>query len=100
MWIRRASGEVNASCGEFHDEEQVVRDEAAFRPDLDGREIDGAQSLPVGFQECSPSCLSFAIGSGFDAVGLQNVADGPIRDLVAEIGQSALDFVVSLGGKM
>ena len=35
VWIRRASGEVNASSGEFHHEEQVARDQSATSPNLD-----------------------------------------------------------------
>ena len=39
IWVGCEAGEVDAASLEFHNEEQIKRDESAFRPDLDGREI-------------------------------------------------------------
>ncbi len=94
MWIWCAAGKVNASCGKLYDEEQVVSDEATLGPDFDGSEINGTEDLPVGFQESPPGSLSLTIWRGLNAVGFQDVADGRVRDLMANIGQSTLDSVV------
>ena len=39
--VRSATSEVDASRLEFHHKEQVERDQPAFGPDFNGREIDG-----------------------------------------------------------
>ena len=39
IWVGCEAGEVDAASLECHNEEQIKRDESAFRPDLDGREI-------------------------------------------------------------
>ena len=50
-------------------------------------------------QERCPGCLSFAIRYRFDAVVPQYVANGGVRDGVAQAGQSILDSVVARSPK-
>ena len=51
----------------------------------------------MGLDERRPGGLALSITSGFDAVVFQNVADGLIGNLVADIGQRALNAVVTPG---
>ena len=73
--------------GHFHDEEYIVRDQTTFSPDFDGREVDRGQDVPMGFDEGLPGCLPFTFRSPFDAMFLEDVSNGLVRDLVAQVGQ-------------
>ena len=57
---------------------EIVCNKTAPCPAIDGCGVDGSQNLPVGLEEASPRRLSLAIGSRFDAVGLQDVPDSCI----------------------
>ena len=49
------------------------------------------------FDERRPRRLSFPVRRGFDSVLLENVANGRVGDMVADVGQRALDSVVASG---
>ena len=51
----------------------------------------------MGLEKRRPGCLPFALRRRFDAVFLEDVAHGLIGDLVTQVGQGALDPVVSPG---
>ena len=93
----RAAGEVDAAGLELHDEQQIEGDQAAFRPDFHRREVDGRQHVPVGLDEGRPRRLSLSLTCRFDAVLFQDVTDGLVGDLVAEVGQRSLDAIVTPG---
>lgn len=93
-----AAGGVDTARGDFHDEEQVVGDKTGARPDLDRGEVDGGEDIPVSREERLPGSLPLAFGRRFDAVLLEDVADGSIGDVVAAVGESTLDVVVTPRG--
>jgi hypothetical protein len=93
LGIRRTTREVNAAGGEFHDEEQVDGDQAVLGPDFDRREIDRRQHVPMGLEKGLPGGLPLSIGGRLDAVPLQDVAHGCIREGMPKVGQGALDPV-------
>ena len=88
-------GQVDAPRGQFHDEQQVVRDQATPRPDFHGGEVDRGQDLPMGSDERGPGCLSFPIRSRLNSVLLKDVADSGVRDGIADVREGALDSVKS-----
>jgi hypothetical protein len=49
---------VHPPRGHLHHEQDVVRHQAALRPDLHCREVDRAQHVPVGLQKRLPGRLS------------------------------------------
>ena len=49
-------------------------------------------------QERLPRRLPFSLRCWLDAVRLEGVAHGPVRDLIAKIGQCSLDPIVAPGG--
>ena len=51
----------------------------------------------MGFEKCGPGCLTFSLRRRFDTVILEDVAHGLIGDCVPQVGQGALDLVVSPG---
>ena len=90
----RTCGEVNTPRGHLHDEKQIIRHQAAFRPDFNGREIDGCQYVPMRLDERRPRCLSLPVGSRFDPVLFENVSNSRVGYVVANVGQLALNTVV------
>ena len=62
---------------------------------IDGREIDGAQDIPMRFDERLPCGLPLPIWGGFDPVLLENVANGRVGYVVADVGEGTLDAVVT-----
>jgi len=72
-----------------------VGDQASNGPHFDRREVDRGQDVPVGFDEGLPRCLSFAIRCWFDTVLLEDIADRLVGDVVAQVGQGALDAIVA-----
>jgi len=71
VWIHGATGEMNPTRRPFHDEQQIVGDQATNGPHFDRGEVDRGQDVPVGFDEGLPRCLSFAIRCWFDSVLLK-----------------------------
>ena len=61
--IDATAREVDASCFQFHDEQQVECNQSAFRPNLDCCEIDGSEHVPMSCQEGLPLRLPFAFGN-------------------------------------
>ena len=92
---QRTRGQVNASSRKFHDEEQIVGYEPTFCPDFNGGEVDGCEHIPMRLDERLPSCLALPIWSWFDPMLFENVADGSIGNVIANVRQRALDPVVS-----
>jgi hypothetical protein len=92
-----APSEKDPAGGYLHDEQQVEGDKPGLRPDLDGREVDRAEHVPVGLEEFLPGRLPLSLRHRLDAVFTENGADGGVRDLVPEVSQCALDAVVAPG---
>ena len=92
---RPARGQVNTSSRKFHDEQQIVGDEPAYCPVFNGGEVDGREHIPMRLDERLPSCLTLSIWSRFDPMLFENVADGSIGNVIANVRQRALDPVVS-----
>ena len=88
MRVGRATGEVDTARGNMHDEQQVVRDQAALCPNFYGREVDRRQDFPMGFEKRGPRRLSFPVRSRLNPMLLQDVSDRRIRNGVADIGNS------------
>ena len=84
----RATGEVNAARFKFHHEQQVKRYQSAFGPDFDGGEIDGCQYVPVRLDERSPSCLTLSVWCRLDATLLEDITDGRVGYVIANVGQA------------
>ena len=98
IWIRCASGQVNAARLQLHDEQQVIGDQPASGPDFDGGKVDRRQYVPVRFEERGPGGLALSVRSWLDTVRFENIAHGRVADVVAEVGQPALDAVVTPTG--
>jgi hypothetical protein len=53
---------VNTTAAQFHDEQDVHRDEAVSTPHLDGHEVDGGNCRPVSAQKSVPRCSAHSLG--------------------------------------
>jgi hypothetical protein len=47
------------------------------------------------FEECRPGGLTQSVGCRFDSVGLQDIANRGVGDVVSDVGQRTLDAVVA-----
>ena len=47
----RATDEVHSARRQLHDEQQIVRDQAALGPDFQGREVDRGEDIPMRLDE-------------------------------------------------
>ena len=63
---------------QLHHEQQVERHQSAFGPYFDGCKVDRRKHVPVRFEKRGPRRLSLTIRHGFDAVLLEDVANGPV----------------------
>ena len=61
------------------------------------KSIAASQHVPMRFEERGPRGLPLSVRSRFDAVRFEDVADGRVGDVVADVGQRTLDAVVSPG---
>ena len=68
MRIGRAACEVDLPRGNLHHEQQVVRHQSTSAQDLDRRELNRGQHVPIGLDEGRPRGLAFSIWCGLDAV--------------------------------
>jgi len=84
-------GDVNATGADMEKEEDKTIDEAAHGEDLLGEEIAAPQGGGVTLDELGPSALA-ALGSGLDAIGAEDIADGGLGDgRQAELVQFGVD---------
>ena len=74
---------------------QVAGGEAALGPDLDCREVNGGQDIPVGLEKGLPRRQSPAVRRRLDAVGLEDVGDRRVRYAVPQIRQHPLNPVIA-----
>ena len=88
---------MNAPRVEFHCEEQIECRQAALGPDFDRREINRRYHIPMGFEERGPRHAALAVRSWFYSIRLENVADSRVGDVVAAVGQGALNAIVTPG---
>src|SRR5438552_13850931 len=86
---------MDPARGQLHDEEQVICHQSLAGPDLDRREVDSGQNLPVGLEKRCPRGLILPLGRRLDAVALQDVGYGPIRDDMPQIGQRPLNAIMA-----
>ena len=89
------AGECNALRFRVEKEEDVIRNETMPGQDLSGEEVGSGKDGDVGGDEIFPIRALAAFRRWRDAVPLQNVPDRLIRELVAEIGESASDAIVA-----
>jgi hypothetical protein len=73
--------------------QNVVRGQTSPREHLGGKEVHAGRNRHVGGDEVLPGSRLTGFRSWRDAVPTQNVPDRLVRDLVAEMGQSARDPV-------
>ena len=76
LWIGGAAGKMHAARGQLHDEEQVIGDQPALAPDLNGREIDGGKHVPVCFQKALPSRVPLGVGGRLISILFEDVGHG------------------------
>ena len=91
MGAGRAAGEVHAPGSHFHDEQQVIGDQAPLGPDLDGREVDAGQHVPVGLDERFPRRAPPAIRRRPNTMAAENIAHRLIGDIMSQVGQRRAD---------
>jgi hypothetical protein len=92
VWRTRGQQhDLDPSCCEFDDEEDVDGDQPARSPDLDREEVRGRETAPVRPQELGPGRLLAALGSRLDALLLQDVGDGGSADVVTDVSKCTLD---------
>ena len=75
--------------------EDVVGDEPAQRPDFGRKEVGRGQDLTVRGDELLPGRALPALGSRTDTVAAQDVGDGLVAQVVAQIDQGTGDPVVA-----
>ena len=93
----RTAGEMNTESFQLHDKQQVEGDQATLGPDFDRRKVNRRQHVPVGFEKRAPCGLPLSVGRWLDTVCFEDVPHCPGGDVVADIGQSALNAVVTPG---
>jgi len=59
--MHRFLSEEDHAFESFLNKEKVDGDQSALGPDLDRREVDGCQDIPVGLEEALPCRLSHSI---------------------------------------
>ena len=96
--IGGAADELDAASFQFHHKQQVECNKSASGPDFDSGEVDGRQDIPVSLQECGPGRMLASVRGWLDAVSLENVANGCVRDAVADVGQRALNAIATPAG--
>ena len=97
MGIGRAAGEVHAAGGHFHHKQQVIGDQTPLGPDLDGREVDTGQHVPVGLDKRLPSRAPPAIRCRLNTMAAEKIAHCLIGDIMSQVGQRALQPIVAPG---
>ncbi len=90
-----ASRKMNSSRFEFHNEEQVKRDQPSPGPHLNCRKIDRAQHIPMCFDERLPGGLVHALSCVIDSIIFEDVGNGLIGDLVSQILHASGDLIES-----
>src|SRR4051812_31175272 len=89
------AGEGDAPRFEVKEKEDVIRNEATPSQDLNGEEACSGKDGHVGGDEVLPTRALAAFRRWRDAVALQNVSDRLIGELMAEIGESASNAIVT-----
>ena len=101
--VGRHARDMDPAGRHMHEEEDVVRHEAARRPHLSGEEIRRGEHVPVGTNELGPRSGLLALRCRRDSVAFQDVADRLVAQRVTHVGKCAGDPVVApiavLGGK-
>jgi len=95
--IRRSRNpsDLDLSCREFNEEQDDEALQPVPGPHLDCEEIGSHNQFPVSGQKLFPRRLTTALWRWFDAVPLENRCDRAARNLVAQIGQGALDAPIA-----
>jgi hypothetical protein len=90
-WSRmgRDAGDVDAAALEVNEEQHIARDQASKRHNLDREEIGCHEESEVGSDEFGAGGRTFALRCRRYTVTPQNIANGLIGDLTAEIGERA-----------
>jgi len=89
------AGEGNTPGVEVEKEEDVVGNKTTPGQDLNGEEVCSGKDGHMGADEFLPTRVLAALRRWRDAMTLQNVSDRLIRDLMAEVGESASDAIVT-----
>ena len=80
---------------QLNDEKDVERDRTRGSPDFGSEEVATGEGVPVSQKKLRLRRLSSAKRCWLDAMILQDPLHGVRRDLVAEVGDSPLDSIIS-----
>ena len=93
--VWRDAGEGNASRLQAEKEEYVIRNKTTPRQDLNREEVRSGKDGHVGGDEFLPTCALSSFRGWRDALPLQNISDRLMRELMAEVGESAGNAIVT-----
>ena len=83
---------------QLQEEQDIERGQAGGGPDFSGEKVGGPEHVLVPAKERGPSRVAFAFGCGAKAMAFENVADRLVGNLMAHIGQSADDAIITPTG--
>lgn len=92
---RHPGSKVNATCFQLRDEQEIERHQSTFRPDLNRREVDRGQYVPMRSKKRLLVRLSFPVRSRLDSMLFENVAHGLVGNLMAKICQRTLNPIIT-----
>jgi hypothetical protein len=88
-------GQADTPTLQMNEEQNVIRHQATPGEDLDGEEIDASQHGHMRLNKLLPRRGLAPFRRRSNALALQNIPYGLIRDGVTEVGQRAHDAVVT-----
>ena len=100
IWVHCKAGKMYPPCRKFHEEQQIVIDQAILRPSPNRCEIYRGNHVPVCAEELLPVSLSLSVRRRINPVCLQYLCNRRIRNSVPEIPYRSLDAVITPEGKM
>ena len=90
--VSRDTGKMDTPRTQFDEEEHID----SLRPDsFDGEKVTGQDLFFVVSHQVTPANRTIANLCGLDAVTVENVANGWLRNLETQLDELALDFAVS-----
>src|SRR5882672_5127378 len=89
---------MNAASRQLHDDQEIEGDEAVLRPNFDRSEIHGSQHVPMRLEKGMPRRLAPPLEHWFDAMLLQDIGNARRGNIMAQVGQGALNPIITPGG--
>lgn len=93
------ASDMHASTADMQEKEPIVSYEPTPGPHLCGEEVCGHQHVQMGPDTFLPRAGLFTLGSGRNAVSLENIADGLLADGITQMIQRTLDEERQVGSK-